>query len=188
MATTNARQVIKGLHGRLVKDPTDVSLPFPHGGTEFGLVRNGVFRFGKVYHEVPAEEDAGVITEVLSGADGGVFAAVLRSYDVDALGVVFPDTIVGATTGDRVIKGRVGAGSVFSGLALSANAIVLGFSPDAVDSHPHIVLYNAIPMLEEAAEILLGPDDEFGIAVMFRAAPDSSRRLYDVGRRADFTI
>ena len=43
MSTPNARDVLH-VPGRLVKNPTSLSLVFPHGGTALGIVRAIVFK------------------------------------------------------------------------------------------------------------------------------------------------
>jgi hypothetical protein len=51
-----------------------------------------------------------------------------------------------------------------------------------------VLVRKAIPMVEETAMLQLSLKQELGIGVLFQAIPDSTGRLYDVGRRGDLTL
>ena len=51
-----------------------------------------------------------------------------------------------------------------------------------------VIIRKAIPMVEEASMLQLSLAEEMGIGVVFQAIPDSSDRLYDIGRREDLTL
>jgi hypothetical protein len=57
-----------------------------------------------------------------------------------------------------------------------------------LDEQPMVLVRKAIPMVEETAMLQLSLKQELGIGVLFQAIPDSTGRLYDVGRRGDLTL
>lgn len=183
MATADIKNIVR-LRGRLVKDPTNLSTAFPHGGTALGLARDMVFRFGFKTTFVHAEE-FGARVETIFAGETAVFAAVLREFDKDAVSAIFPNT--GAS--GALIKGNAsGSGINRAGTLLSSKSFKLLFSPTAVDHHQFVVIYKAVPMLEETAEFQMSLGDEVGIAVMFQAIPDSAGKLYQIGKKADISL
>ena len=188
MSAPDVRDVLR-VPGKLVINPTDITAAFPHGGTEIGLVRDSQLRFGYRTDLVHAEEWGGQPVESVYCGEVALFAAVLREWDDDALSNVFPNTGTGAISGNRTILGRVSGGSFNrAGYLLSGKSFVLCFSPRSVDRHPMVIVRKAIPMVEETALLQLSLAEELGIGVVFQAIPDSSGRLYDVGKRGDLTL
>lgn len=192
MSSPNPRNVIK-LRGRLVAAPTDLTSPYPHGGTELGLVNNGRFVLGMRQKVITAEEFGQQTVEVLqAGTGNAVLLAVLRSFDNDLLPRIFPSTVAGASSGDQVIQSDASAGGVGtapqSDFLGADRGFVLFYSPDDVDLNPSILLYNAIPALQESAEIQINLASEMSFAVAFHAAHDASFRNYRIGKREDLTL
>ena len=74
------------------------------------------------------------------------------------------------------------------GELLSDRAVVLCFSPQSLDEHPMILIYNACPALEENARLQGSIAEELGVAVSFAGIPDSTGRSYAIGRRKDLTL
>ena len=138
---------------------------------------------------VTAEEWGQVPVEAVYAGESAVFAAVLREWDNDALSNIFPNTGTGTVSADRTILGRSsGVGVNRAGYLLSNKSFILLFSPKAVDRHPMVLVRKAVPMVDEAATLSLSLAEEFGIGVVFHAIPDSSGRLYDIGKREDLTL
>ncbi len=188
MTTANARN-IRRFKGRLAWNPTDLTTAFPHGGTELGVVRDLVFRFGLQTEEIRAEEWGNVPTEYVHVGSSAFLAAILREFDNDALGAIFPDTPAGATTGDQILRGAVsGSGVTLGGVLLSTLSGVLVVSPDSPQTQEFLLLYNAVPMPEETSELQISAGTEVGMAVVFRAIPDATHRQWNVGKRRDLSL
>ena len=188
MATGNPRN-IRRFRGRLAWNPTDLTTAFPHGGTELGVVRDLVFRFGIATEEIRAQEWGNVPTEYVYKGSSAFLVAVLREFDNDAIGTVFPDTPAGATTGDQIIRAAgSGSGVTFGGVLLSTISGVLVVSPDSPEDQEFLLLYNAFPMPEETSELQISAGSEVGLAVVFRAGLDSTHRQWNIGKRRDLSL
>lgn len=186
MTTPNARSIIK-LKGRLVANPTDLTLAYPHGGEELGLVARGRFVPNIRHQIVRAEEFGAQVTEVVrSGTGSAVLLALMRGYDDDMVKRVFPSTSVGTSSNTRLVEADAVSGG--QGTLLSTSSIVLFFSPEDVDQHPSILMYNALPLVEEAAEMQLDISSELTVAVAFRLVHDATFRNYRIGRREDLSL
>src|SRR5688500_3826453 len=103
MATANVRNILR-LRGRLCFNPTNLATAFPHGGTALGLTRSGVFHLGMKTVLNEAEEWGGIVSKAWYAGEKPFLAAVLREFDNDAIGAVFPNTGAGTVTGDKVIS------------------------------------------------------------------------------------
>jgi len=188
MAISNPRN-IRRFRGRLVWNPTDLAATFPHGGTEIGVVRDLIFRFGIETEEIRAEEWGNVPTEYVYTGSSAFLAAILREFDNNALDAIFPDTPTGSATGDQTIRGAVsGSGVTFGGTLLSTQSGILAVSPESPETQEFLILYNAIPMPDEASRLQISAGDELGIAVVFRAVTDSTDRLWNIGKRRDLSL
>lgn len=186
MTTPNPRNILK-IPGRLVASPTDLSTDYPHGGTELGVVRDIAMNFGVSVDLPEAEEFKTPIAAILQG-ERPVFACVLRSWDDAMISRIWHNTQTSAY--DEVgIKGSVsGSGIKRAGYNLAERAIPLFFSPHAVDQHRAILMYQAVPMPAETAELQLSIGKEFGMALMFRCLPDQLGRMYAVDLRGNLTL
>jgi hypothetical protein len=186
MATANVRNIIRA-KGRLCYGATNLTTAFPHGGTALGLCRDMVFHFGMKTALNTAEEWGGVVSKVYYTGERPFLAAVLREMDNDAITAIFPNTTLGTVNQDRYINfvPGVDASNNRPGYDLTGKNVKLVFSPIAVERHPFIIIYYAIPAVDEAAEMQLSMRDEVGIAVAFWAGVDSSDRCYRIGRRDD---
>lgn len=188
MATSNPRN-IRRFRGRIVWNPSSLTSAFPHGGTEIGVVRDLVFRFGIETEEIRAEEWGNVPTEYVYTGSSAFLAAILREFDNDALDAIFPDTPTGSVTSEQTIRGAAsGSGVTLGGTLLSGQSGVLVVSPEAPETQEFLVLYNAIPMPEEASRLQISAGEEMGIAVVFRAVPDSTHRMWHIGKRRDLSL
>jgi len=183
MSTPNARDVLH-VPGRLVKNPTSLSLVFPHGGTALGIVRAIVFKPEAKYRSIHAEEFGEKVEHVYIG-EGVVVSAVLRAYDSDAIQTIFQNTSVGSVTGERVVNQP---GSNRAGSLLSAQSIKLLFVPNDPNRHPGFVLYRALPMVSESAEFNFKLDEPFEIGMVFAGIRDTSNRVYQLAKFKDITL
>lgn len=186
MATANVRSVMR-VPGRLCINPTNIANDFPHGGTALGLTRDVEFRIGITTGIVTAEEWGNIPVEAIKTAEACVLACVLREWDDDAIGAMFVNTSI-SSAGDRSILSRVATDGVRAGALLSAKAAVVVFSPLAPDDHPMIIIRKGLPLVDETAMLQASLAEEFGIAVVWQGIPDSSERLYDIGKRGDLSL
>jgi len=185
MATGNVRNILR-LRGRLCYGATNLTTDYPHGGTALGLVRDMIFNFGAKTTLSTAEEWGGVVSKAFYTGERPFLAAVLRDFDNDSLNAIFPNTTAGSSSGDRYVTYGPGASGVNRpGYDLTNKQIKLVFSPTAADRHPFIILYYAIPALEETAALNLSLSQEVGIGVAFWGGVDSSGRTYAIGKRED---
>lgn len=186
MSAPYARDVLK-IPGKLVKTPTNLSTVFPYGGTELGVVRDMAFQIGHKI-DVPEAEEFKAPAAILNGGETPVFACVLRSWDNDMISTVWHN-IQTSTYSQIGMIGKVsGSGIVRAGANMTDRGIKLLFAPQADDRHPSILLYNAVPLLSEAAELQLSIGREMGLALMFRAMPDSTGRTFAVDQRSNLTL
>lgn len=186
MAAPSPRNILK-IPGKLVAGPTNLSAAYPFGGTELGVVRDLVMNFGVSVDFPMAEEFKTPIAAILK-EENPVFACVLRSWDDAMLSRVFHNTRT-SDYGEVGVLGRVGsAATKRAGTNLATRAISLLFSPHAVDQHRAILMYQAVPMPAETAELQLSIGREFGLALMFRCLPDQLGRMYDVDLRENMTL
>ena len=174
---------IRRFRGRIVANPTNLSVAFPHGGTALGLTRTGEFRFNPQIGWITAEEYGNKKVDGVFAGEDVLFAAVMRNFDADMINTVFPNTVAGSG-GTRVIRHR----KTDRGLLLAKNAVKLLFAPLATDDHEHILIYRAIPFVELAAKLQLSANVEGSVAVAFYGTIDDSDRVYDIGRKADLTL
>lgn len=187
MGAANVREILL-VPGSLIAAPTDLTTAHPHGGTELGLVRNIVLEFGFKGVPIPAVE-WGTVSDVIYGGEDVLLSCVIRSFDDDMVTKIFPNTAEGSTSQHRLVTFFPGDNNKNRpGYLLSNKAFKLFFSPDSVDQHNGILLYNALPMLANTARMDLGRNREIGIDVVFQATPDGSGQSYAIGRRQDISL
>lgn len=183
MATASATRILR-VTGRLCANPTDLSTAFPHGGTALGMVRDAEFRFGERTYEVKAEEWGGIPREIISCGHTAQFAGVLRDYDSDAINAFFlnPQT---AASNIRTIRGVTAvSGGNRAGYKLSNKAFKLCFSPRAIQDHPYIIIYSAVPLIAEESVLQLSTSEEAVIQFLCTAIPNSNGKTYEIGHRS----
>ena len=165
---------------RLCVGPTDLSLPFPHGGTALGIIHSLELRFITRYDEVKAFEYGG---EVVVGVDCGfygILGTLLKQCEDDALATIFPYTAIGVS-GHRVVEHP----GETEGKLASNRAITLLVSPYNPD-HPGILLPQAIPLLELPATLKFAVIEQLAVPAFFRAQRGSGAgSAVKVGRLED---
>lgn len=182
------RNIIGQVPGRLCVAPTDLSADFPHGGTRIGNVdaEATLIREAPV-QPLTAEEWGNEVYEVISGGETWSFAARLKEWNVAGYTRFF----LNASAGDTSQRAYVEApGDNRAGYRYSSRAAVWCFSPLAQDTHAFVLFYNALPMVEEAAEMLLrrGPGGNLEVPVVLVATRDSSDRILAWGSRKDIAL
>lgn len=187
MATGAARDV-RFVPGKLVMNPTDLTAAYPYGGTELGLTAAVLFKPGIMSRQHGAEEWGGTVVESTFTGQVALISCVLRSFDKDALAKVFPNTATGDQTGRVGLDGRVSASANLPGYRMSNKAVKLLWVPDDLVENEAILIYNAIPGVDEAAELALSINVEFGTPVFFLASVDSQKRICKVAPLEDLVL
>ncbi len=176
--------------GRLYFDCTDLTAAPPFGGKQLGfMVENAVSRSAPV-GEIVAEEWGNEPVEGVSGGERWAFTAILNDADEDALAEVFLNTSEGSVTGRRVIEG---GGTNRAGYLYGGRSGVLVFAPESVisgndDIHRMVVFYNAMPHVQETADLEHRLDAVLGVPVAFVGIRDGSDRIVKAGFRADLSL
>lgn len=139
-------------------------------GTVMGLLRDMVFEPRPGMRKIYAEEWAVDVDAIYTG-DRPIFKGVLRYPDADAIATIPPAGAFSFTFSQSTSR---------PGTPQASRGGVLLFTPTA-STHPGIKMYNAIPMIDEAAAIQNSLGEEYGLAVAFIGTPDSSNRIYACG-------
>lgn len=179
MATEDLSRIV-AVPARLCVGPTDLSIPFPHGGTALGATRGLAFAPSYGFGEVPYECFGGEPGEVVYLGAKARLAAVLRGLDPDAVAAVFPNVVQGppAKEPGQTIDYP---GSVRPGAFRSGSAVALLASPED-DSAPGVYLPRAVPVVapDALAAFQRGIFLELAVAfVALRRASDG--RAWQVG-------
>lgn len=184
MTTGSAARILRS-PGRLVANPTDLGLNFPHGGVQVGLVRAVVLQpLGTPY--VVASEGLGAPSDVLQPMERWTFGCVLRGWDRDALEALQPfHHATGAVTGEPVFQAP---GSALAGRSSQPRGLPLLFSPDNPTEAPAALLYSAVPFFTEGAELAFQRAEEFAMPLAAECLRDSQGRTLEVGLLADLTL
>ena len=185
MAERTLKDVVKN-RGRLVINPTDLSIAHPHGGLDLGMIKSVAIVPGIQYRPIVDEAFGQKIVDQIVVDDTIAIAATLRGFTDTAKETMFPSTAKGATTGARVVRGS--EDQFPAGSRLSDRAVKLLFSPDDPNKHDAAILYFALPMIDEAAELQLDISDEMDLAAVFLAVPDANGNTHEIGRIKDLSI
>lgn len=179
-------QRVRHRYGRLCINPNSLSSAFPHGGTAIGEYREMRFDPQEEFAILTAEEYRATIAVIAAGRRP-MLRAVLRDWDTDALSYIWPNTTAGGTSGDRTIDiNAFETGKVRDGAELSG--VVLCFSPYDLENSRMLLMYKAVPRVDEAASVQMNLPDESDLAIVFEAIPDSSGRFVRDGLREDLAL
>ena len=173
------------LGGRLCSGPTDLAAAFPHGGTALGMVSEAVFRPNLKRAQITAEEFGDEPIEVIVTSETVVLGCLLRGVDADAWNTIWEDTTAGSSSGQPVVDYP---GSTRVGNLASDRAVKLLYSPDDLQNDPGILLYSALPILDETAELALSISEEMVVRVVWQGIRDGSGNVYQIGRLEDLTL
>lgn len=167
---------IRSLRGWLCKDPTDIGLPFPHGGIALGVVKDGTFRPGIRTRVLVAEEWGNSPVEGVYAGEACILTCLLREFDADAMDSVFPNSVSGTVRNYPSTTREVRPGAL-----ATDRKIALLFSPRDIGDNPFIVIHKAMPMVQESMALQLMISTEATMGVMFQGIPDSAGRTYEMG-------
>ena len=141
------------------------------GGVVMGLLRDMVFDPHPIYRNIYAEEWGVNVDSVYCG-DRPIFRGFLRYPDANAMSSIPAAGAFSFAYNQTTSR---------PGTVQSGRAGVMLFTPTAATVHPGVKLYNAIPMIDDAASLQLSMGEEYGLAVSFMGTPDSSGRVYACG-------
>jgi hypothetical protein len=193
MAIQNPESVFR-VPARLCKSPTDLSLPYPHGGTALGMIAQISFKPNALYTDITAEEFGGVLVDRIYCGEEPVLSCTLRGWDSDALKAILPNTTFSVRGDGRISKDvRVRfepqvVGLKYPGYLMSGVSFKLLVSPIAADFHPGVLFYNVAPAFDADTEILFKDGSEFVLRVDFACLPDTTGRCYNLGKLIDIPL
>jgi len=168
--------------GRLVVGPTDLTTPYPYGGTEIGHARTIALRSTGAAFLIESEI-LGEPTDVLHGDHRWELACFLRGFDDDAIRVFFPGRHeTGETTRHAMITMP---GDRYPGESMVADAVSLLYVPDAGRTGLAVHFYRVVARIEDGAEIALSRHEEMGIPVLFTCLRDDEDHLLRILRMPD---
>lgn len=175
--------------GQLVWNPTNLAAAEPYGGTYLGVTRDKEFTPAPIVRPI-WNEAAATYTDAIYGGERVVFKAILRYPDADAITTTaFKAITVGGVGTHWLFRPMGTTANTRAGTSLSAGRSgVLLFAPRAPLYHDAILLYNAVPAIDEAAKLQMSLGEEYGLAVAFYGTPDSSGRVYDTGLLATLSL
>lgn len=166
--------------GFLCVNPTDLTLPWPHGGAGLGLIAETAVRPVQRYEAIRAEEWGGeVIERIRAGGSAVILTATLRQWDESTISAIFSTT---GSTGHKVaLFGAEDRGKI-AGISLL-------FTPREVTAHPSMLATRAIPLIDEMMELKLALLDELVIPVVFECLRGSfSNPKMKIGKLADLSL
>lgn len=171
---------------RLILNPTDLGTAPAYGGTQLGIAGVSVLTIHYPRRAVVAEE-FGEVADVVRGGPYVSLTTIMRQWDADAIGLIWPSTSTGSSTGDKVIDipGSARAGSLLS----ASSCKILGVPRDLRADRPSFLLYKALPLVSEQAELRFAVGTELAVQVsVFQGIRDSSARILKVGQLADLSL
>jgi hypothetical protein len=185
MTTANTNNIFRS-PGRLVLNPTNLALAYPYGGKELGVCRDALFKPNVKTVGLIAEEFKTPVEVVYSGQEP-IFTGVLRTWDNDLIGALFAG--LGKQTDGSGNVGVIHNELVNpAGSALSSQACVLLFSPQALALKRHILMYCAIPCVDDSFEMRLSIAEEFGLPFFFQCLPDSQGYTHVIDLLANLNL
>jgi hypothetical protein len=184
MATARQDNVLR-IPGRLIAAPTNLNTDFPFGGTELGMASDVIWRPNLRRLEIRGEEYGGEITDIVKTGQAPQLGAFVRGFDPDMIQKVFEGSSESTKSGKPIVDYPTDAAP---GTLASATGFVLLYAPFNTEEHPGILLYNAVALLEEVAEMRLSRKAEFGVPVLFYGLRDSSNRVYQKMLMEDMTL
>jgi len=193
MATQNPESVFR-VPARLCKNPTDLALAYPHGGTALGMIAQIIFQPNALYVDITAEEFGGTLVDRIYAGEEPVLSCTLRGWDADIMGAAFPNSTFAIRSDGRVSKDRKiryepkVAGLKYPGYLMSGVSFPLLVSPIAAEFHPGVLFYNVAPAWDADAELVFKDGNELVLKIDFACLPDTTGRCYNVGKLIDLVL
>ena len=186
VATPDPRNIVGHVPGQLAVNCTDFSTAFPHGGTALGEVTDAALVIYNPKQTITAEEHGIEPYEVIDGGMSWSLACMLREWNKDAYAQFFLNSGTGATSGNATIEHP---DTNVAGYSYSDREAVFAFSPYNLKSHPIVVFYAGMPMLNDTSELAMalggGSSTMWGVPVVILGRRDGSERMIYCGRVSD---
>lgn len=188
MAAEDVASILR-VPASLIWNPTNLGAPATnYGGTVLGISREKEFTPQPVLRPI-WNETAGAYKDVIYCGERVLFRAVLRYPDSDAVTAIMPRSIASGSSGVHWLFRPEGTTSnTRAGTSLGTMSGVLLVAARARVDHPMLLIYNAIPSIDESLKLQWSLGKEFGLAVAFWGTPSSNGRCYDCGRRANLAL
>lgn len=173
--------------GRLVANPTTslATTSFPYGGTYLGLTSGfSIVIVGQKF--LVWSESYGAIGDVLQEDTQYEAMCLVRGWTDDAISELFAsvEQSTGSISGHKVLSRPV----VSPGVSVYGTAIKVLFVPDNPKDVPAVMLYAALPDLEENERITWSRSEELGMPIKFLCLLDGSGRAIKIGRLVDLPL
>jgi len=182
MAAPSETKVFR-VSGTLIANPLNLTTGPDYGGTILGATNRVSYDPGLDYRPVRAEEYGGQSVEEILFQSDFIFGATFRNWEDDVLSTIFPNTSAGVTA--RLVDFP---GLNTSGTRMSAQSIKLLFAPDRPTEHPGMLIYSALPLIEETETIRLSILSELLVIVLFKGLRDGTGRVAQLGLLSDMTL
>lgn len=185
MAAGSATRVLRA-PGRLVVNPSDLTLNYPYGGTEVGLTRLVVLQSFGANYRVETEGLGGEAGDVLESPAHYAFSCFMRGWDDEAVEKFFANNFVqGATSGHAVLREP---GNRLGGASALGRAVSLLYVPDDPIHNPSLLIYRGVPDWGDGAELAFQRQEELGIPLAVDCVRGATGKILEVGRLADLSL
>lgn len=173
--------------GRLVANPTTsfLTTPFPYGGTYLGLVSGfSIIVLGEKF--LVWSESYGTIGDVLQEDTRYEAMCLIRGWTDDAISELF--AAAEQTTGSVSKHKVLSRPAVTPGTSVYGTAIKIVYVPDNPKDVPAVMMYAALPDLEENERITWARNEELGMPIKFMCLLDGSGRSLKIGPLVDLPL
>lgn len=184
---TPASGSIQRVPSRLIWAPTNLATAEPYGGTYLGTCRDLELTPQPILRPI-FDETSGSFIDTIYCGEKVLFKAVVRYPDNDFISTVAPKSISGSSGYHWLFRPGGTTSNTRAGTSLGTRSGVLLIAARAPLAHPSILIYNAVPAIDETAKLQMSFGEEYGLACCFYGIPDSSGRIYDTGFLADLSL
>lgn len=187
MAAPNDQQVFR-IPGILYKGTTGFATSGQYG-TALGATRAHRVRYMGKTPLVLAEEYKSAPIEGSEPADWIILSCLVRQWDDAAIAALNQNTSTGSSSGKKLVTGAV-KGTVLPGHNRSAAVDKYLFVADNPTDHESIYLPRGMLFLARESESMYSILQERNLEASLVSLPDgaATRRTYQMGRLADFTL
>lgn len=185
MASGDVSRVLRA-PGRLVVNPTDLNVDFPHGGVEVGKTRLVVLTTFNTSVRIECEGLGNEPSDILERTSRYVFSCFIRAWDDDAIERFFSSNFVqGGVSGHSLLREP---GTRVAGASALGRAVRLLYVPDDPISNPAVMIYRGVPDWSENAELAFQRQEELGLPITIECVRGGSGKILEVGRLADVSL
>lgn len=176
------------IYGHLIHTPADLTAAFPYGGTVLGNFSQIAWQVEGNALDITFQEQGPMVGNTIENAFGVRVVARLIEWNAEALAKIFPSAMIttGATTGYPLLT--LSATSILAKIGTDRAAKIL-LAPDHPDREPALLMYNAVAMIRQVANVshsLVGED--WGFPAIWKALPDAAGNIEQYGLLRDMTV